>query len=153
MGPEINPKLAAIVKSSITKKLGEEKMKKVLDSYHRPQNCDDLVSVKTNPEVWAKMRPETRAKDGKVMKIQGNMNKAVTAMVTVADTMLNSQIKGQALPQAKLGECIKTVLDAVTLIGAATQELHMKRRNDIRPDLNTQYIQLNRLTCHQVAVW
>ena len=47
------------------------------------------------------------------------MNKAVMAMATVVDTMLSAKTKGQGIPQANPGECIKTVLDAITLIGVA----------------------------------
>lgn len=61
VGADINPKLATIVKSSFTKKLTEEIMKSLMDTYHRPKNCEPLVKV--NPEIWNKMKHETRTKD------------------------------------------------------------------------------------------
>lgn len=55
----------------------------------------------------------------------------VMALSTVADTLLTEKSKSE-----------KGILDAVTLAGAVTQELNIKRREQIKPDLNVQYRQL-----------
>ena len=48
VGPDINPKLIAIDKSNLSIKLGEEKMKNLMDRYDHPQNCGNLAAVKVN---------------------------------------------------------------------------------------------------------
>ena len=142
VGSAINPKLAAIVKSSFTKKLAEEKMRSLMDNYHPPKNCDSLTTVKVNPEIWAKLKYETKTKDLELQKTQAKLNKAVMALSTPADTHLSEKGKGKPT-STKLGECVKTVLDAIALVGAANQDFHSKRREQVNPDLNSQY----RLLC------
>ena len=36
-------------------------------------------------------------------------------------------------------KCIKGIMDSVALIGAANQDLNTRRRDQIKPDLNTQF--------------
>ena len=98
VGPNIHEKLASIVNNSMVKKLNGEKMKTLMDSYHRPQNCENLVAIKVNPGIWAKMKPETKSKDVKIQKTQGKLFKAAVAMGTVADLLLSAKTKGQTLP-------------------------------------------------------
>ena len=62
VGPNIHERLASIVNNSMVKKLNGEKMKSLMDSYHRPQNCEKLVAIRVNPGIWAKMKPETNSK-------------------------------------------------------------------------------------------
>ena len=47
-------------------KLSVEKLKEKLNKHSRPQNCENLVGAKVNPEIWSKIRPETRSRDLKM---------------------------------------------------------------------------------------
>lgn len=65
------------------------------------------------------------------------------ALSTVADTLLTEKSKSEkAKNPTKLGDCVKGIIDAVALVGAVSQELNIKRREQIKPDLNVQYRQL-----------
>lgn len=70
-------------------------MKTLTDAYHRPQNCEELTTIKVNPEIWAKLTPETRSKDIRLQKTQARLNKAVMALSTVAETLLTEKGSGQ----------------------------------------------------------
>ena len=106
VGPDINLKLAAIVKSSFIKKLADEKMKSLMDTYHRPQNCESLMAVKVIPEIWTKLKYETKTKNLELQKTQAKLNKAVTALCRTADTLLTEKDKGK-VTSTKLGKCVK----------------------------------------------
>ena len=77
----------------------------------------------------------------KIQKTQGKLFKAAVAMGTVADLLLSAETKG-ANTFLDSSTCIKMALDAVTLLGSASQDLSMQRREAIRPDLNSQFRQL-----------
>ena len=135
VGPEITEKIATIVKSSFTKKLAQEKMKALQESYQRPKNCDVLAPVKVNPEIWAKMKPDTRNKDLELQKIQMKLCKTAAALSEVADSLLSDKTANKK----KIPEYVKHIMDSVAMVGAATQDLHVRRREQIKPDLNVQY--------------
>ena len=127
LGPAINPEVAAIMQSSFTKKISEDKMKNLTDAYPRPQNYNALTSVKVNAAIWACMKPDTRSKDLKLQKTQSRLQKVAMALATLAETLLTDR----KADQHSRSKSVKTVLDAVALIGAASQELHVKRRNAV----------------------
>ena len=133
VGSDVNPKLATIVTSSLTKKLAEEKIKTMMEKYSRPKNCESLVTVKVNSEIWAKMKRETRSKDLMLQKTQAKLNKAIMAITSVADAWLaekgekgrGNSAKCKPGSEPKPGNCVKTLLDAVALVGAASQKSYI----------------------------
>ena len=64
-GSPVGDKLAAVLNKMARSKLSEEKLKEK-NKYSRPQNCKNLVGAKVNPEIWSKIRPETRSRDLKM---------------------------------------------------------------------------------------
>ena len=77
-GPDIDKDLATILNGSMTKTLHHEKLKSLMDQYSRPNNCGSLAVPKVNPEVWAKMTPQTRSKDIKLQKVEKFLSKAIS---------------------------------------------------------------------------
>ena len=87
------------------------------------------------------MKPETKSKGVRIQKMQGKLFKTAVAMGMVADFLLLAKTKG-ANTSLDANTCINMALDAVTLLGSASQDLSMKRREAIRPDLNSLFRQL-----------
>ena len=83
-------------------KLSEEKLKEKLNKYSRPQNCENLVGANVNPEIWSKVRPESRSRDLKMQKIQNTILKAITPLAELSDSLLNLKSKNVTL-HAKRG--------------------------------------------------
>ena len=43
--------------------LSEEQLKEKYDKYNRPENCENLMGTKVNPEIWSKLKSNTKTKD------------------------------------------------------------------------------------------
>lgn len=41
--------------------LSEEKVKEKHEKYNRPENCENLINTRVNPEIWNKIRSNTRS--------------------------------------------------------------------------------------------
>ena len=67
-GSPVGDKLAAMFNKMARSKLSQEKFKEKLNKYSRPQICENLVGAKLNPEIWSKIRPETRSRHLKMQK-------------------------------------------------------------------------------------
>ena len=79
VGANAYDKLAFVVNHSFTKTLNKEKIKPVMDTYHRAQNRDILVSLKVDPEIWGKIKLATKSRDVKIQKSKTNRVKAAVA--------------------------------------------------------------------------
>ena len=105
-------------------KLSEEKLKEKLNKYSLPQNCENLVGAKVNPEIWSKIRPETRSSDLKMQKIQNTILKAITPLAELTDSLLN----------ANDAKAVRQILDSVALLTHANCDITQCRRELIRLD-------------------
>ena len=132
-------KLAAMLNKMARSKLSEEKLKEKLNKYSRPQNCENLVGAKVNPEIWSKIRPETRSHDLKMQKIQNTILKAITPLAELSDSLLNLKSKNDVFDTAK---AVRQILDSVALLTHANCDIIQRRRELIRPDLNKLYQQI-----------
>ena len=56
MSGGISSQLANLVDKMVKTMLLEDNAKEKLGKYNRPQNCENLVSTRVDPEIWAKMR-------------------------------------------------------------------------------------------------
>ena len=54
-GPKVNDKLSKLIDTMLRAKVPDEKMKEKAGRFRRPQNCENLVLPKVNPEIWSKM--------------------------------------------------------------------------------------------------
>ena len=132
----LGDKLAAMLNKMARSKLSEEKLKEKLNKYSRPQNCENLVGAKVNPEIWSKIRPETRSRDLKMPKIQNTILKAITPLAELSDSLKS---KNDVFDTAK---AVRQILDSVALLTHANCDIIQRRRELIRPDLNKLYQQI-----------
>ena len=91
---------------------------------------------KVNPKIWMKLnRPATR-QDLQIAGIQRAIVKAGTALTQLVEIMLtkNSDSKGP-----DIGNMLTLNTDALALLGHATDQLSMHRRQAIKPYLNKKY--------------
>ena len=138
-GPAVNQHLAKIVQGLTSEKLSEEVLTKTQNRYNRPENGECLSTTKANHLIWDKLKPETRSNDIKLQRVQCTLVKGVTPMVSIVEKLLEAKDKvpkGDALDVPGL---TRGVTDAIALIGAANFELNMRRRENIKPELNEDY--------------
>ena len=50
--PLKNSKLAGIIKNLFVEKLDEEKLKKLVKTYNKPENCPNMIAPKCDEEIW-----------------------------------------------------------------------------------------------------
>ena len=41
--------------------LSEDKTKEKHEKYNRPENCENLINTRVNPEIWSNIRANTRS--------------------------------------------------------------------------------------------
>lgn len=132
VGSKVNDTLANTVNTLFRKRLSEDTMNEKLKSIHRPANCDSFIVPRVNPLIWEKLQSETRSGDIKMQKIEKVLFKGTIGVVEVIDTLLK-----QKDPLSKtLG---KKLTSSLAFTSHAMYELNMKRRELIKPDLNSQF--------------
>ena len=99
-----------------------------------PQNIDGLITPKVNPEVWGKIKTETRSRDVRLQKAQ-----VLTALVMLGEKIVSAQKDNKNID---LHASLKLTLNAVALISSGNKEISFRRREFIRPDLNKSYREL-----------
>ena len=100
-----------------------------MDAYHRAQNCDNLVSMKVNLEIWAKIKPEADSSDVKIQRSQIELVKAAVAISSLSDILRTA--KTNRTPIIDVNAYIKTAPDVVTLVASANLGLNLKK--GVRP--------------------
>lgn len=137
-GPAVNQHLAKIVHGLMREKLSDEVLTETQNRYNRPENCECLTTTKVNHLIWDKLKPDTRSTDIKLQRVQSTLVKGVIPMVSIVEKLVAARDK---VPKDALDVpgLIKAATDAIALIGAANFELNMRRRDNIKPELNEDY--------------
>ena len=84
----INAKLALLVDKMVKTSLSEEKIKEKHEKYNRPENCENLINTRVNPEIWSKIRSNTRSRDLKMQKLETSLLKSMIPIVKMSDKLL-----------------------------------------------------------------
>ena len=130
----INAKLASLVDKMVKTSLSEEKIKEKHEKYNRPENCENLINTRVNPEIWSKVRSNTRSRDLKMQKLE--------TFVKMSDKLLELKSNSNSASESDVSEFLQLSLDSLALMGHSINEVNIKRRELIKPDLNDQFKQL-----------
>ena len=140
----INAKLASLVDKMVKTSLFEEKVKEKHEKHNRPENCENLIIINTrvNPEIWTKVRSNTRSRDLKMQKLETSLLKSMIPIVKMSDKLLEFKSNSTSASQSDVCEFLQLSLDSLALMGHSINEVNIKRRKLIKPDLNDQFKQL-----------
>ena len=138
----VSTQLANLVDKMVKTKLSEENAKDKLAKYNRPQNCENLVSTRVNPQIWAKMRSSSKSRDLRMQKIETSMLKSVHPIISLTDKLLSLKSNPKTVSKEDVSSFLRFALDSLTLMAHSVYEVNLSRRELIRPDLNEQYKQL-----------
>lgn len=111
----------------------------------RPDNCDGLVTVKTNKFVWDFMSSTARSND---KKLQNCATSVVKAGVVVTNMVNKVAAIEKSLDDAGHGDLVdwSTVFDGcndtLALLGHANRQINLTRRDFIKPELDSVYVPL-----------
>ena len=78
---KINEKLSNAVNSVWMQKLSKDKIKERLEKHYRPENCEQLIINKVNPELFTSLHRNARSYDIKLQKMQNYNIKAAIPIV------------------------------------------------------------------------
>ncbi|XP_033122123.1 uncharacterized protein LOC117121131 [Anneissia japonica] len=127
-GPAVDVKLTAIVSDLIGGKLPKKKLAELVTKYPRPQNCESLVTPRINLPIWGQMKPGSKAVDVGLQKAQTLFMSSMYALLRAC--------------QESSGEMRTILTHSLVLSLAANRELNLKRREMLKPDLNTRFAAL-----------
>ena len=132
-GPPIHEELAKIVTRLVRDGMLEERLQDKINKYPQPENCEGLTKVRVNQLIWDNLSSTIRSQDLKFQKVQTSIVKGMTALARVTDAILkrvNEINGGKVLAQE--------AIDSFSLAHANT-ELNNRRKELIKPDLQTDY--------------
>jgi len=138
----INAKLASLVDKIVKTSLSEEKTKEKHEKYNRPQNCENLINTRVNPEIWSKIRSNTRSRDLRMQKLETSLNKSMIPIIKIVDKMLELKSNSKPASETDVSAFLQLSLDSLALLGHSINEVNLKRRELIKPELNDQFKQL-----------
>ena len=74
-GPPITEKLASIVNKNFSDNVDLTKLKSLLNTHKKPENCAELFVPRVNTEIWQQMKPYRRKVDIKLSNLQDTLIK------------------------------------------------------------------------------
>ena len=124
-GPPIDEQLANLVNELCKDHLPKAKLDAMLEQYHRPSNCDHLVSPKVNKVVWQQLNQAARTADNAMQQCQKLFLASVYAMLHACTQT----------PRADR----PSLIHALVLTMSGNREINLRRREFLRPHLNSKY--------------
>ena len=124
--PPLSSSLAEIFNKRFRTKLSEEKFKSRVENYHRPGYCEAMLTPLVNPKICKNIPVAPRRADIKAYHV----HKAAVALTDRTQTLLPAQCAAGA-------ETLKhTNTDRLALLGHASYQMSLRRRQAIRPCLH-----------------
>ena len=132
----ISKQLAEIINKRWASKLGENKVKETVEKYDRPENCENLVAPKVNPEIWEKLTHYGKKQDLRLAAIQNMIVKVGAIIAQSTQKLMEFRSQGAQGGKLDTGALLTAQID---LLGHTNYELSLRRREAIKPNLNKEY--------------
>ncbi|KAJ8021950.1 hypothetical protein HOLleu_39297 [Holothuria leucospilota] len=132
-GAPVQDKLASLIKSVLTEKLSDSKLKEKYSKYERPANVEALQTTQVNKIIWDNLKSQTRSRDIRLQKIQLNNIKAMTAIAGLTNGILTSKAR------VDTENLLSVLADILALLGTANQDFNQFRKDLIKPELKPEY--------------
>ena len=125
-----------MVRKRAREKTSEEAAKLLQDKaaeYGVPGNCTELAVPRVEDLVWDQLDMQTRTRDAALQGLQQRLLPGLTAVAQAMDAIV-------AKDEERHYECeVRTLSDAIRFIGATNVDLCIKRRELIKPALNSEF--------------
>ena len=130
VGPAIDGELVLLVDQIIREKANEDKITELKKQQEISENCITLSETKVNQGVRNNLDELARSTDLKFQKVQNSLVKGIIVVVSEVNKLMgNSGLQKEAT--------VSTLMDGALLLANANQELNHRRRQLMRPQLNT----------------
>ena len=127
--------MAEIINKRFTQGLNDNKLKERLDKYTRPENCTGLQVPRVNREIWRDLPTAVKQSDVKMTAIQRAITKATAALAQSTQEVLKAHKSKKFSDKEAKAKITDNNADAMALLGHASHELSIRRRQAIRPHL------------------
>lgn len=135
IGEAIDEEFATVITNLLTKGMQDERLQERMNKMARPSNCEALTKVKINQLVWDNLSSNIRSQDLRMQKVQTSLIRGLTGVVRATDKILSCL---NDIPV--VGKDVTQLLsDSVVLLANANNELNMRRKELIKPDLHHDY--------------
>ena len=129
-------KLALIVTKCCFDENPKEKLKTITSKCNLPSKLKEIVSTKINYESCRVRFPQTREAGLKMQTIQKSLVVSLISMSLLSNKLLQLT---HVIVRSNLTKSVNLASDSMVLINSDNRELNMKRRENIKPDLQLDY--------------
>ncbi|XP_062583550.1 uncharacterized protein LOC134245262 [Saccostrea cucullata] len=136
IGDELAKILKAMFTGDKTKANEEKKREENYEKFKLPQNCEILLVPKVNKEIWRSLPASARNSDLDIQKPQKLIANAMVPIIRVVDNLIKTDPHGD---NAGTNETVNRLMEAISMIAMANDDINHVRRNCIKPSLNVEY--------------
>ena len=135
---KVDSKLAEFIDRRFMTGLSEESYKKMLDNHKplRPENCKNLVGVKTNTAVWRAINKGARNRDFKLQNIDRSIVRGAIWLTEAVNELIELQ---KSLKNDKVNKIIGKCNLSLNMNAHTHHEITMFRREVIKPCLPPKF--------------
>lgn len=137
--PAIEGKIAELIDNMLIGGLSAETVKERVEKYPPPENCKFLAVTMVNEEIWDLLPRKSRAVDLAFQRVQEPLLQGISALTNLAGKLVKDVTDGKT-PNTR--DVLNHVMDSVAMLGNTNWKLNMKRRELIKPELNSPYTRL-----------
>ena len=136
-GKAVPDNVSSVVNNAFLSKLSDEVRAAKLKMFEIPQNCPGLDKVKVNQTIWDKIKPATRTMDVKLQSIQQGIVAAGAGLCKLVQDV--QAMEPDKINKPTLAQLTKDLLNIQVVLGQSNVDLNHRRRELIKPDLNSQF--------------
>ncbi len=86
-GPKVSDKIAKIINLQISEEMEKEKLEKLTVKHKLPENCTGMLVPRVDEYIWSKLSVRSKKQDLSVMKLQGLLLQAQSAIINTVEKM------------------------------------------------------------------
>ncbi|CAB4002711.1 Hypothetical predicted protein, partial [Paramuricea clavata] len=109
-----------------------------MENYRTPKNCDQFLSPRVNPEIWARLQSSVKRTDIKSSVLQDILLSVSSPIINTMEALLQSREKKASSNYKAL---LSNFSDSNALLGHAHREMSFNRRDALRSHLNPEFRQ------------
>ncbi len=135
-GPALNVDVTSSIERLYQSDSGKKMLEKLKEKHQVPENCKFLGVPKVNAEIWPLLPPKTRQRDFSSQQGHQFITLAAVSVAKIAETLFTTKLN----INKELREHLLTItMEASSALSGAADDFNRKRKQDIKPVLNTDY--------------